>query len=57
MTKENVHNSRLALLLPIRCIAFAAIFVAGALITGKKVADISNWWSVAASAVNICTIL
>ena len=57
MTKENVHNSRLALLLPIRCIAFTAIFVAGALITGKKVADISNWWSVAASAVNIFTIL
>ena len=57
MTKENVHNSRLALLLPIRCIAFAAIFVAGALIMGKKVADISNWWSVAASAVNIFTIL
>ena len=42
MTKENVHNSRLALLLPIRCIAFTAIFIAGALITGKKVAVIAQ---------------
>lgn len=33
------------------------VFVIGAAITGKNVKDISNWWSIVASAVNIVTIL
>ena len=55
MAKEK--NSRLALLLPLRCIVFIAVFVIGAVIVDKQVSGISNWWSVAATAVNIITIL
>lgn len=50
-------NKNLAYLLPIRCIFFPLIFVVGAFITRKDIADISNWWSIAASAVNILLIL
>ena len=47
----------LPLLLPIRCVIFIITFVIGAAITKQNVSDISNWWSVTASAVNIVTIL
>lgn len=43
-------------LLPFRSIAFLLVFVIGAMLTGKGVRDISNWWSIVASAVNIVTI-
>lgn len=49
-------NRYLPYLLPIRCIIFLLLFVIGALIVDKKIAEISNWWSVAASAVNMVTI-
>ncbi len=44
-------------LLPLRCVIFFLIFAAGAALTKQKTEDISNWWSVAASAVNIAVIL
>ncbi len=47
----------LPFLLPIRCLAFPIIFIIGAAVTGQNVADISNWWSVAAGVVNIGTIV
>lgn len=50
-------NKNLAYLLPIRCIIFPLIFIVGACITKKDIDDISNWWSIAASAVNILLIL
>ena len=50
-------NKNLAYLLPIRCIVFSLIFVVGAFITRKDMDDISNWWSIAASVVNIFLIL
>lgn len=50
-------NKYMVYLLPIRCVFFALIFVIGAMITKQKVEDISNWWSIAASIVNIITIL
>lgn len=43
-------------LLPIRIIMFFLIFVIGAYITNKEISDISNWWSVIASSVNIIII-
>ncbi|MCI9447985.1 MAG: CPBP family intramembrane metalloprotease [Lachnospiraceae bacterium] len=43
-------------LLPIRCVIFVLIFLCGAEITKQKVEDISNWWSVAASIVNIAVV-
>ena len=57
MTNETTKGSRLALLLPLRCIVFIAVFVIGAVIVDKEVSGISNWWSIAATAVNIVTIL
>ena len=47
----------LSLLLPFRCIVFLLIFIIGASIVNKRIDDISNWWSVVASVVNIVTIL
>ena len=57
MTNGTTKGSRLALLLPFRCIVFIAVFVIGAVIVDKQVSGISNWWSIAATAVNIVTIL
>lgn len=52
----NKHRS-LTLLLPFRCVLFLLVFTTGRLITGKQLDQISNWWSVTASIVNIITIL
>ena len=50
-------SSKFKFLLPIRSIMFILIFVIGAWITKNKVSDISNWWSIVASVVNIITII
>lgn len=50
-------NRGMVYLLPIRCVIFVLIFVIGAAVTGQKAEDISNWWSIAASLVNIIVIL
>ena len=50
-------NKNMFFLLPIRCMIFALIFVIGAIFTKQKVEDISNWWSIVASIVNIVLIL
>lgn len=52
-----MNNKKLYFLLPLRCIIFLLIFIIGAVITGKSLDEISNIWSVAASVVNIITIL
>ncbi len=44
-------------LIPIRCAVFLLIFIIGSAVTGKSLDEISNWWSVLASAVNLLTIL
>lgn len=49
-------NKNMVYLLPVRCVIFALIFIIGAIITKQKVEDISNWWSIAASMVNIIVI-
>ena len=50
------RNKYMVYLLPMRCIIFALIFVTGAIMTEQKVEDISNWWSIAASIVNVIVI-
>ena len=45
------------LLLPIRCVVFLLVFIICSLIIHKDVSEISNWWSVVATIVNIFTIL
>lgn len=49
--------NKLKYLLPIRSIIFIAIFVSGALIFNKNLDEISNWWSIVASIVNILLII
>ena len=49
--------SKLKYLLPIRSIMFILIFVIGSIIVNKDVSDISNWWSIVATIVNILTII
>lgn len=51
------RNSYLPYLLPLRCVIFLLIFIVGALAVDKKIEEISNWWSIAASVVNIVTVL
>ena len=50
-------NKKLSFLLPFRCIIFVLIFIIGSLVTGKSLDEISNIWSIAASAVNVVMIL
>ena len=50
-------NSKLKYLLPIRAIIFILIFIIGSYITKNELSDISNWWSIVATIVNIVTIL
>lgn len=51
------RNSYLPYLLPLRCVIFLLIFIVGAFAVDKKIEEISNWWSIAASLVNIVTVL
>lgn len=46
-----------SLILPIRCIVFLLVFVSGSQIVNKDISEISYWWSVVATVVNIFTIL
>ena len=50
-------KSKLALLLPIRCIAFILIFLCIHLITNKEYNELINCWSVVCSIVNILLII
>lgn len=50
-------NRYLPYLLPLRCVIFLLIFAVGAFVTDKKLDEISNWWSIIASMVNVVTIL
>ncbi len=52
-----MENKKLPFLLPIRCAVFFMLFVIGSAVTGKSLDEISHWWSVIASAVNLLTIL
>ena len=50
-------KSKLALLLPIRCISFILIFICIHLITSKQYNELTNCWSVVCSIVNILLII
>ncbi len=46
----------LPVLMPLRSLIFIAVFIVISMIAGRGLSDISNSWSVAASAVNIITV-
>ncbi len=47
----------LPLLLPVRSVVFALIFIVGSRLVGKDVSEISRWWTPAATIVNILTVM
>ncbi len=51
-----MNNKKLYFLLPFRCVVFVLIFIIGSFVTSKTLDEISNIWSIVASAVNILTI-
>ena len=52
-----MKENKLPYLLPIRSIMFLFVFLAGSLITRKGLDEISNWWTIVATIVNIITIV
>ena len=52
-----MKENKFPYLLPIRSIMFLFVFVAGSLITRKGLDEISNWWTIVATVVNIITIV
>ena len=51
-----MNKKFLPALMPLRSIVFIAVFIVISMIAGKGLSDISNTWSVVASAVNIITV-
>ena len=51
-----MEKKKASMLLPIRCIAFLLVFTIGSQIVNKDLNEISNWWSIVATIVNIFTI-
>ena len=45
-----------SIILPIRCIMFLLVFIIGSAIVNKDISEMSNWWSIVATIVNIFTI-
>ena len=52
-----MERDKLPCFLPIRSVIFLLIFLNGSNLTGKELGDISNWWTVVATIVNILTII
>ena len=51
-----MDKNKLPWLLPVRSVLFLLIFVIGAALTGKAVDEITNWWTVVVTVVNVITI-
>lgn len=51
------YNQKIWFVLPMRCLLFIAAFSLCSSITRKSLTEISNWWTILASIVNIITII
>ncbi len=51
-----MKENKFPYLLPIRSVIFLLVFVIGSFITGNELTDISNWWTIVATVVNVFTI-
>lgn len=54
---NNSEQKGMPILLPVRSVFFFLVFIFGSLVIGKGLSDISNWWSVVATVINILTII
>lgn len=52
-----MKRDKLPYLLPMRSVIFLLIFLNASNLTGKELGEISNWWTIVATVVNILTIL
>ncbi|MCR4641147.1 MAG: CPBP family intramembrane metalloprotease [Lachnospiraceae bacterium] len=52
-----MSRGKLAFLLPIRSVVFLLVFLLGSGISGKGLSEISNWWTIVATIVNVFTII
>ena len=52
-----MNKKYLPVFLPVRSVIFLLIFVLGSVMTGRDIDHISNWWSIAATLVNVGTVL
>ena len=50
-------NNKLPWLLPLRSVVFLLVFITGTAIAGRNLSDISFWWTIVATLVNIVTII
>ena len=57
MGEMNLNKKSLPVLLPVRSLIFVLVFIIGSAVTGKELAEISSWWSITATMVNVLTIV
>lgn len=50
------NDRKIWFILPLRCVMFTATFSACGLIAQKPLTEITNWWTIIASAINIVTV-
>lgn len=51
------RNCKTWVFLPMRCLLFLAAFSLCSLITRKKLTELTHWWTLIASAINLVTII
>lgn len=51
------NNEKIWLILPMRCFLFLSAFVFCSILTQRDLTDLSHWWSILASVINIVTII
>ena len=57
MRNDHTIEKKIWFILPVRCLLFAAAFVLGSMITGRNLWEITHWWTILASGINIVTIV
>ncbi len=51
------HNQKIWFVLPMRCLFFIAAFSFCSIMTQKNLIEITHWWTILASVINIVTIV
>lgn len=52
-----MKRNKLPYLLPIRSVIFILVFLLGSQVVGRELNEISNWWTIVATIVNVFTII
>lgn len=50
------HDQKVWFLLPMRCLIFIAVFCCCSIVTRRDLTEITHWWSILASGINLVTI-